>query len=430
MPNGTAVLNGKDKYKNSRILYLFEASFANLIDVLANGAYLAKLTSEIGISDGMTAILTALTSLAGIAQLVTIRLAGKATYKRTVIGIMIPAELIFASLYLIPFLNLGAVGMSVIFFIAMLSARILESVIMPLKVTWFMNLVPIENRGEYTSVLRITSALGTVIVSFAAGFVIDYFDSQDNIECAFLVLCGMILFFTLSNLLTLALSREKEREVKTGNANLSSNLKHLLKEKTFTKLILILLLAAVGNNVITPFTGTYKINELGFTMTFISTLTSVSTIIRILTMYVFGRLSRRISHETILNIGYAVTFVGFLINIFSSPKAPFLYVIFSVLNSVSVGVLAISSTNIILELFTREHQAAAISVSTIATGFLAFLSTIAVSPFVSFMQSRGNQLFGITVYAQQLLSALAAFFYLVLIIYYNLSFLPEKRKKS
>ena len=53
----------KDDYKLSRIMYILEAAFEYFIAVLVGGAYLAKVTSSIGIPDSVTGIHTSFVSL-------------------------------------------------------------------------------------------------------------------------------------------------------------------------------------------------------------------------------------------------------------------------------------------------------------------------------------------------------------------------------
>jgi MFS family permease len=119
------------------------------------------------------------------------------------------------------------------------------------------------------------------------------------------------------------------------------------------------------------------------------------------------------------------------LNTFTSPKnGAAMFIIYSLVLRIGSAAVAISSTNLLLELTPVEHQPTALSVMTIITGVLSFLATLAVSPFIDFMQGRGNELFGMHVYAQQILSALCALFYLLLILYYNLVFLNEKRKRN
>lgn len=431
MANETVPIIEKDKYRLSRILYWLEAAFAYFIDILASGAFLAKLTSEIGISDSMTAILTSLTSLAGIAQLFSIYLSHKPPYKRFVIPIMIVAELIYAGLYLIPFLDMSAEMMSLLFFAAMLTAKLFINVLSPLKTTWFMNLVPISERGSYTAILQVVSLISGAVVSFAAGYVIDDFQAKGNLSGAFITLSAAILIFTLANFLTLIFSREKELIKKSDKSRASDSLKYLKSNKKYKKLLLVLLFAAVGNNVITPFLGTYQVNELGFSMTFISIITVVFSGVSMLFVLFFGKLSRNFQHKTILRIGYPIVFISYVLNIFTTPaNGAVMFVIYNVILRVGNAAIAISATNQLLEITPPEHQPTALSVNTIITGVLSFLATLAVSPFIDFMQRNGNVLFGITVYAQQILSALCALFYLILIIYYNLSFLPEINKRN
>ena len=425
------VLKIKDKYAASRVLYWFEAAFAYFIDILAGGAFLAKLTSEIGISDSMTAILTSLTSLAGVAQLFSIYLSHKAPYKRFVIPIMLSAELIYAGLYLIPFLDMSKEAMSLLFFAAMLTAKLLINVISPLKTTWFMNLVPITERGSYTAVLQVVSLISGAAVSFGAGYLIDNFQANGNIKGSFITLSVAILAFSLSNLFTLLFSREKEIAKKTDRSKSKDSIKYLLKNKQYKRLILILLLAAVGNNVITPFLGTYQVNELGFSMTFISIISVVFSAASMLFVLFFGKLSRNFQHRTILRIGYPVIFLSYVLNTFTNPQnGTFMFILYSIVLRIGSAAIAISSTNLLLEITPTEHHATALSVNTVITGVLSFLATLAVSPLIDFMQGRGNTLFGITLYAQQILSALCALFYLALILYFNLVFLPEKKKQN
>ena len=64
----------KDPYAFSAKLYFPKCAFAYLISIITTGAYLAKLTTTIGISDGMTAILSSIGNLACFFQFAAIPL--------------------------------------------------------------------------------------------------------------------------------------------------------------------------------------------------------------------------------------------------------------------------------------------------------------------------------------------------------------------
>ena len=72
----------KDIYKKSRELHILDAAFEYFITILVSGAYLAKITSAIGISDSLTGILSAFVSLGCGFQIIAVFLANKQPVKR------------------------------------------------------------------------------------------------------------------------------------------------------------------------------------------------------------------------------------------------------------------------------------------------------------------------------------------------------------
>ena len=141
-----------DHYARSRLMYIIEALFENFITIVTGGAYLAKLTTSIGISDGLTAILATITSLSSIFQIISISVAHRNPIKPIIIPIQITSHLMLAGLYLIPLIGFqkGAVA---IFCIITILARACSSITSPLKVNWFMSLVDPKKRGSYTAKL-------------------------------------------------------------------------------------------------------------------------------------------------------------------------------------------------------------------------------------------------------------------------------------
>jgi hypothetical protein len=58
----------------------------------------------------------------------------------------------------------------------------------------------------------------------------------------------------------------------------------------------------------------------------------------------------------------------------------------------------------------EELRVDALAFSSCTGGILSFLSTLAISPLVEFIQRRGNMLFGIGIYAQQVTSIISIVF--------------------
>ena len=92
-------MKSTDKYKFSRFLYILEAAFEYFISLLVTGAYLAKLTTSIGLSDTVTGLLTSFVSLGFGFQVIAIFLANKRPVKRWVAVLHMINQLFFALIW-------------------------------------------------------------------------------------------------------------------------------------------------------------------------------------------------------------------------------------------------------------------------------------------------------------------------------------------
>jgi len=420
-----------DGYRTSRTMYILEAAFEYFISICMSGNFLATLTSHLGFSDGTTAVISNITAFAGTFQLISIYLAHKAPVKRWVIPIQFTSHLIMCSLFLVPFLGIGTSGKTVIFFIAILAARVLATVVSPLKSIWFMNLVPMRERGNYTAILQIVSLITGAGVSYGAAAVMEHYKETGDLETAFIIFSVFIFVFMLLHAITLIVSKEKPREETTEKKAAFSSVKTLFKRSVYRKILLINWLYAIANSVITPFLATYQNNQLKLSLVFINTVGIFISIFGVFTTAFFGRLSRNFQHKTILKIAYPIITLAYFCNMFAVPaNAQAMYIVYMIILRIGSSALAVSNTNIVLEVIPIEEQTAALSLSTIITGVSGFFVTLAISPFVDYMLANGNQLFGRTVYAQQILSGVNVFFNLLVILCYFLVLLPELNGKE
>jgi MFS family permease len=199
----------KDTYAFSRFLYLIEAGLEYFISLLVTGAYLAKITSAIGINDTLTGILTAFVSLGSAFQMIAIFLANKRPVKRWVTVLHSVNQLAFALIYLVPFITLSKTAKTVLFIAFLLIGHIINNVVNSPKINWFMSLVDPKKRGSYTANLQIVSIIGQIIFALAASNMVDRFDEQGNLRGAFIALTVTILVLTVLTNLPLFLAREK-----------------------------------------------------------------------------------------------------------------------------------------------------------------------------------------------------------------------------
>jgi MFS family permease len=259
-----------------------------------------------------------------------------------------------------------------------------------------------------------------IVFSFTMGSVIDGFEAKGNLNGAFIV-CGLGVFgLMLLHSATLVFSLEKPAE-QARKVPTKTIVKDLLKDKTLFKVILISVIWGVANHVATPFYGAYQIDELGFTMTFVSVLSAAYAVVRTLFSRPMGRFADKHSFAKMLNICFIIVLVAFSINIFTVPSnGKILYTAYYVLYAIAMAGINSSMINLIYDYVDKEKRVGALALNGTLSGVAGFFATLAVTPLVSYVQNNGNRLFGINIYAQQALSALAVVLVAVLIIYLNL----------
>lgn len=413
-------MENKDVYKTSRFLYILEATFEYFISLLVTGAYLAKITSSLGMSDSLTGILTSFVSLGCGFQIIAIFLANKRPVKRWVTVLHSINQLAFVLIYLVPFIEINQTTKITLFIAFLLIGHIINNVVNSPKINWFMSLVDDKRRGRFTANKEMVSLIGGMLFSFAMGAVIDHFEAIGNLNGAFIV-CGLSVFgLMLLHSATLIFSKEKPVE---ENEKISTKqlLGDLIKDKNLFKVILISVLWNIVSYSSTPFYGSYQIKELGFTMTFVSILSAAYAIVRTFFSIPMGKFADKYSFAKMLNICFIIMLVGYAINIFTVPdNGKVFYTIYYMLNAVAMAGINSAVINLIYDYVDKEKRIGALALKSTIAGFAGFFTTLAVSPLVSHIQECGNMFLGMNVYAQQVVSAIAAILLVVLIVYLNL----------
>lgn len=409
----------RDEYALSRFLYILEAALEYFISLLVTGAYLAKITSAIGMSDTLTGILTSFVSLGFGFQIIAVFLANKRPVKRWVTLLHSLNQLAFALIYFIPLAPISHEMKNFLFVAFLLIGYILTNVVNSPKINWFMSLVEDKRRGAFTANKEMVSLIGGMIFSFSMGYVIDNLESAGNINGAFVV-CGVSIFILmLLHSATLIFSKEKPVEANEV-CSVKQLLKELLTDKNLFKVILVSVLWSVVNYASTPFYGSYQIKELGFTMTFVSILSAAYAIVRTIFSRPMGKFADKYSFAKMLNICFSIALAGFIVNIFTVPaNGKVLYTVYYMLYAVAMAGINSATINLIYDYVDKEKRTGALALKSTICGFAGFFTTLIVSPLVSYVQKNGNRLFGINIYAQQIVSVISAILLVVLLVYLN-----------
>lgn len=412
----------KDIYRSSRVGNIISAALEYFISMLVIDSYLAKLTTDIGISDSVTGILTSFVSLGFGFQLFAIFLINKKPVKRWVTALTIINQLFFAFVYVIPFFEMSKTVKTVLFVAMLLLAHIILNVSSPAKIDWHMRLVDDDKRGRFTALKEIVSLLGGMVFSFVIGTVIDTCEANGNLHGAFIFCAVGILGLMVIDTVVLLLMKEKpHEEIEEGEkVPVMKVVGQILRNKKIFKVLLVSVIWYVALYSTIPFYGTYKIKELGFSMTLVSILSAAYAIARSLASRPLGRYADKHSFTRMLNICFVIVFVAYSINMFTVPaNGKVFYTIYYMLYAIAMGGINSAGTNLIYDFVESDKRVAALALQHTLAGFAGFFATILVGFLVDYIQKRGNTFLGMNVYAQQVVSAIGAIVVLLALLYLN-----------
>lgn len=399
--------------KIGKILYILEAGFEYLISILVAGSFLAKLTGTLGMSDSLTGILSAVISLGCLFQLISVAIR-RNRVKPLVITLSIINQLLFLFLYVTPLFEMDKNMKTGLFILAIFSAYLLYNIAFPKKISWLMSLVDDKERGIFTANKEIVSLLMGMGFSLGMGSVMDYFLDRGQVKAAFTI--GALVIFALMVLhtLTMVFTVEKPLPKEEKTVSLKEAFLDLLKNRGVRTVAFIFVLYYIGTYVAVPFYGTYQINELGFSLKFVAVLGIVTAVVRIMVSRALGRYADRKSFAAMLEICFLMMAFSYLCVMFSVPKnGKVMFTLYYVFCGIANGGISSASTNLVFAYVTPEKRSDALAVNFAVSGTAGFLATLAASPVVSYIQRNGNQLFGISMYAQQFVSLIALFFMLL-----------------
>ena len=415
------------KYAFSRFLYIVEAALEYFVSIAVGTVYLAKITASVGMPDSITGILTAFVSLGCGFQIIALFLAHKKPVKRWVTVSHIISQSLFAILYFVPLLEISREWKIVLLILSLFLAQLIHNAISSPKINWYMSLIDDKKRGSFTANKEIVSLITGVIFTTTMSAIIDAFQAAENLNGAF-IFCGLALFgLTVLHSLTLIFSKEKPAEL-VPKTNTIHTVKELATDKTLLKVIFVSVLWYVANYSATPFYGTYLVKELGFSMLLVSILSAVGAFSRALFSRPFGKFADKHSFTQLINICFIIEFFAFTINTLTVPSnGKVFYAIYLILHSIGMAGINSSAINLIYDYVDKSKRISALALKSAIAGITGFVTTLVVGLLVDNIQANGNVFLGLNVYAQQVVSAIAAIATLVVIIYVNLVIKKIKR---
>jgi MFS family permease len=444
-----ALPESKKDFKKSRIYYTTADTAAQTIVQLAGGTFLATLMSHCNISDANIGIITSLISFAALSQLFLINFLKKIKKYKLLVCITSMQRLLFFIIYLIPLLSIGAAQKAALIVLLYFIGQIFVQIGTPPSQDWIASLVPSRLRGKYFSIKDSVAVFVVSSTMLLAGIILDYFKSRD-IMTGFIIVGAMILILTLLNVTALSMMKEPKLSYvnNTGHEmhgrlakkakddlkseagmpqSIPSELKEAFKNRKFCKAFIIQCLFTFAFYICLPFNASYQINDLALPYTFIMLVGFIANLYRIYITPKFGRMAdkfgmARMLRYTMFALGLNMLFMAFTIPVNKYP----IFIIGTLFGATAWAFVGIGLFGVQLDFFKSEKRMVWLTITSSLSGLFGFLVSIIGGFFLDYLQKKDLHLFGMKIYAQQVLNTIG--FLIILIAVYYIRFHIETEK--
>ncbi len=416
-------------YRRSRGAYIMECTFEYFVSILVTEAFLARLLTSIGISDALIGVISSFVSLAFLCQLFSIFVVQHIrNVKRFAIIFHGLSRLFFMSLYLIPFLPFAYQYKEILVIVCVISAYFGNYFVASMLYKWCNSHVHPEHRAIFSASKEMISLITGIVVSLGAGYIIDRFDSLNNLEGGFIFCAVAIFIFSLCDLICLFLVKKDEPpKVKEPPVPFREVLKNTLGNRNFRNVVILSVMWNVAAYTTTGFLGTYKINphELAFSVGAVQIINLVGNMGRFFVSRPFGRYSDRTSFARGMKLAMMFAALSFATLIFVTPSTRYLIVVQALLYRICLAGSNQNMMNITYSYVDSRYFVQATAIKNSISGLCGFGASLIGSRILAWVQARGNTVFGIPMYGQQLLGLLSCALTVCIILF--LHFVIQKQ---
>jgi hypothetical protein len=301
--------------ENSKSALVQDAAWASLAGSLYGGVILVGFALSLGAGPLVIGLLAAIPFMAQASQLPAIVLVERILQRRKIALTSITIARVFIlSLALIPYLAIPGVQIPYLIVAEALIA-ILGSIGGCALNSWLHQLLAQEVLGAFFARRLFWGTSLACAGSLFAGVVVDWWPFTDRMAAYSFVFSVAALAGFLSSW---ALSRVHEPQMAPPPElppRIISEIRVPFADVNFRKLLVFMASWNVASNIALPFLAVYLIQQLGYTLSVVTTLWVSSQIANALTIYLWGKLSDRFSNKAVLEVALPVYFmclIGFV----------------------------------------------------------------------------------------------------------------------
>ena len=413
-----------------------ECAFEYFVALMVTDSFLAMLMRTIGMGEDLIVIVSSLVSLAFLFQFFAIFVVQKITnIKVFVIIFHSLSQLVFMSLYLIPFIAGNTQFKSVLTIAGILLAYFGNYFVHSMIFKWGNSYVHPTKRASYSATKEMISLMSGLIVTLGVGYVMGIFTNKDTqtLENGGLIFAAIAIFiFAVCDLVCLLLIKndvKPKNEVK-NQAPAREVIKNTFGNKNFVSVIILTIIFHIGVYTTVGSIGAYKLDLFNNidpvrALFWIQLVNNAGVLARFAVSKPFGKYSDKHSFTKGIELGLLIGCVAFAINAFTMPSTWFLIIVFTVLYNVYQAATSANFSNIIYSYVDEKYFVQASAIKNSIGGVCGFGASLLAAQLVKAMEG-GKEILGVTVYAPQILSAISCVLFLGAFVFTKL--VLEKQK--
>ena len=374
-----------------------DAAWASMVGALYGGVILIGFALELGATPWHIGLLAAIPFLAQLAQLPAIALIERVRERRKIaVTAVTVSRLMIGALALLTFMPDHEAALH-----GLLAAQILITLFGSVGGcsvnSWLHQLLASEGLGALFSRRLFWSTVLASAGALAAGYLVQHWPGAERLDAYAIsfvaaALVGFVSTYYLATVPEPAMAR-------TGPPTpLAAMLRMPFGDAEFRRVIVFMASWNFASNLAAPFITVYLLKQLAFGMGTATTLWISSQLANALTMYLWGRLSDRLSNKAILAVALPAYF-GCLIALpftaiptMHALTLPLLYVIHIVMGAAAGGI-ALATGNLGLKLAPQGRGTAYLGAVGLAGAAAGGLAAIAGGALANWFETRELSVF-------------------------------------
>jgi MFS family permease len=249
--------------------------------------------------------------------------------------------------------------------------------------SWMRDLVPDEVRGRFFGRRIAANTALAMVVALAGGAVLDLWKrdvpGDPALSYTFLFTISAVLGFV--GVYLLSITPEPPMLPAARRLHIFERLSIPLRDLNFRRLILFLSTWNFAVNLAAPFFTVYMLRSLGYPMTVIVVLFTISQLANVAALNLWGPLIDRFSNKAVLDMSaplflacmLAWTFTGLP---YVKPVVLYLLVLIHLLMGFSTAGVALASTNLAMTLAPREEAIGYLAINSVVPAVFAAIAPI------------------------------------------------------